>query len=102
MGLRGRAPIVKEQELRHLVPSRVEVGAFEDVEVPDQAQVDEASIAEVDREPTEGWLWLVQRKRLASRRALTIMVRVRRPGAEESEDLRLVLLCDGGAGGAGG
>ena len=88
---------MKDQELRHRVPVRVQVGPFDEFDVPDQSQLAEADIAEVDRDAKQGWLWLVQRKRLASRRALTLMARVTRPGAGEAEDLRMVLVCEGGA-----
>lgn len=77
------------------------MGPFEDFEVPDQDQVTEADIAEVDRDPAEGWVWMVQRKRLAYRRAQTVMARVLRPGNEDWEQLRLVLVCEGGPNGAG-
>lgn len=91
---------MKEQELRFELPRRVEVGPFEDFEVPGQEQAEEIGLTEVDRDPVEGWVWMVQMKRLASRRAQTIMARVRRPGTEDWEKLRLVLVCEGGMSGA--
>lgn len=80
---------------------RVEVGPFSQAEVPDCEATAEAGLAEVDRDPAEGWLWLVQRKRLPQRRALTVMARVLRPGAKKPQDVRLVLVCEGGLSAAG-
>lgn len=102
MGLRGRAPFVRDWQLRHLSPARVEVGTFEEFEVPDGEAVELAGLAEVDRDAQEGWVWLVQRQRLPSRKALTIVARVTRPGEEKPEDVRIVLVCEGGPSGPGG
>lgn len=95
LGLGGRASFVRDWELRHLAPVRIEVGPFEEFEVAPSPAVEQAGLVEVDRDPGQGWLWLVQKKRLSSRRALTVMARVRRLGEQEAEDRRLVLLCEG-------
>lgn len=85
---------MRDQELRYLQPSRIRVGPFERFEVPDDSPLQEADVVELDRDEEEGWLWLTQRRLLPERTALTVVARVKRPGAEE-EDLLLILVCEG-------
>lgn len=97
MGLRGRASLVREWQLRYRSPVRLSLGPFEELELPD---CEEVRLGEVDRDSCEGFVWLVQQELLASPRAVTLLATVRRPGTQ-SEELRLVLLCEGGPSGAG-
>lgn len=99
-GLRGQALFVKEQRLRHGQPAMVEIGPYEELEWLPGPGYSEGDLAEVDRLPREGWVWVVQRATHMEPKAITVWVKVRRPGQVEHEECRLVLLCEGGAGGA--
>lgn len=89
-----------EHRLRHGQPTVLELGPFQDLVFEEGPGTREADLAEADRSPEEGLIWLVQRASFPEPKALHVWAQVTRPGGQPERHM-LVLLCQGGASGTG-